>query len=237
MYTFIYIIIIASFIILLILVLLGSGDYFTSTRELNESGRRTELKTELLPADSVLTDSMVRPSNGKRLKNDDGQLRNAQTGKMQTKPESAMLRPAGEIFLLSEPASEVYIDQQYRGKTPFQNPLELSAGNHELVLSHNYYPDFRDTITIAPGETNFIGYALDTLFGYLSCQIYPWGMVLVDGALIGETPLPHALPLLPGRHSITIENPAHPVHSDSLIITKQETTFYRMNLEKITGEF
>jgi len=79
-----------------------------------------------------------------------------------------------------------------------------------------------------------LSYALDTLFGYLSCQIYPWGMILIDSRLVGETPLAQVLPLTPGKHSITIENPAFQVLRDSLTVVRRETTYYQINLEEMS---
>ena len=138
----------------------------------------------------------------------------------------------GSLFLVTDPISDVFIDSGYHGKTPFRNPLSLPAGTHRLKLTHENFPDYFEDIQIVPGQTRIINYDLDTLFGYLSCQIYPWGIVLVDGKLIGETPLPGIIALTVGRHWITIENPGYPVFSDSLSIARQETTVYRINLEK-----
>lgn len=148
--------------------------------------------------------------------------------------ENPDLPELGTLFVFSDPVTEVYIDRHYHGKTPFRAPLELSTGTHSLKLSHELYPDHYQEIKIDAGRAQILGFALDTLFGYLSCQVYPWGMVLVDGKLIGETPLAEPVLLAPGSYKITIENPGFQTFTDSLVITKQETTALKVNLEKRT---
>jgi len=205
------------------------------------------------PADQILTgsnadslsttpDSMLNTTMEHKVGNVSENLaresaKTNQTVSVKMKDHSDALQKSGQVFLFSDPPSDVYIDQQFRGKTPFQKPLELAAGKYQLVLSHKQFPDFLDTLRVHPGRTQVLSYALDTLFGYLSCQIYPWGMILIDGRLVGETPLPEVLTLLPGGHLITIENPAYQVFTDSLTITQQETIYYKVNLEKMRDKF
>lgn len=142
----------------------------------------------------------------------------------------------GNLIVFSDPASDVLIDSHYQGRTPFHQPVSLSSGIHLIRLKHEEFPDYQMEFEIDPGQTKILSFDLDTLFGYLSCHIYPWGMVLVDGELIGETPLLKPVLLSPGKHSITVNNPGFRVLKDSLVVVKQETTFYRMNLERRNGQ-
>jgi hypothetical protein len=144
--------------------------------------------------------------------------------------------PTGNLIVFSDPPTDVYIDSDFRGKTPFQNAIKISAGVHNVLLQHEGFPEYQEKFQIESGQTKILSFDLDTLYGYLSCQVYPWGMVLVDGELIGETPLPEPVVLSPGKHSITIENPGFKILKDSLEVVQQETTYYRINLEKRAGQ-
>ena len=142
----------------------------------------------------------------------------------------------GNIIVFSDPPADVYIDSYYHGKSPFRQPLTIATGTHLIRLRHEQFPDYHQSFELDPDQTKILNFNLDTLFGYLSCQIYPWGMILVDGELVGETPLARPVLLSPGKHSVTVENPAYRVLKDSLMITQQETTFYRVNLERRSGQ-
>jgi serine/threonine-protein kinase len=143
-----------------------------------------------------------------------------------------ILPDSGTLYLYSEPACEVYFNQTFLGKSPFRLPLKVPAGLHQLQLVHQQYPHYSEEINIQAGEAKILGYSLDTLFGFLSCQVYPWAMVLIDGKLIGETPLSSLVCLNQGEHQITFENPGFPSFRDTFYINRQETTLYRINLEK-----
>ncbi|MCK4560688.1 MAG: serine/threonine protein kinase [Calditrichia bacterium] len=190
---------------------------------------------ESLPNELTSTDTIAGVSLSEKEKKLSDKIHESGSASDQASGETTGLK-SGNLFLFSDPASDVYIDFQYQGKSPFRTPLKIPAGRHLLKLTHERFPDYLEEIEIGPGQTRIIDYNLDTLFGYLSCQIYPWGMVLVDGKLIGETPLPQPALLTPGKHLITIENPGYQALSDSLVIVRQETTFYRVNLKKRDGQ-
>jgi serine/threonine protein kinase len=220
-----------------IIVLVFSGSYLYFFKPAPPIMTASNVEAKPRSADSILNAITERPAKTEPEHRVQEAVQTNQTARDKTKSSAEVPQTSGQIFLFSDPPSNVYIDQQFRGKTPFQKPLELAAGTYQLVLSHNHFPDFLDTISVHSGQTQVLSYALDTLFGYLSCQIYPWGMILIDGRLVGETPLPEVLPLVPGKHLLTIENPAYQVLIDSLDITQQETTFYQINLEKKSEKF
>ncbi len=214
-----------------IIILLGFTGYIIYPDLDQTSDRAPE------PASNVMTDTDTIPDipSGGKEENLPDKIQSVKIKNDQVSSEVIDLE-FGSLFLFSYPVSDVYIDLQYQGTTPLRKPLKLPAGRYQLKLVHEQFPDYQEEIEIEAGEARVINYNLDTLFGHLSCQVYPWGMVLVDGKLIGETPLSQPVIIAPGKHMITIENPGYPALSDSLTIASQETTFYRVNLEKIAGK-
>jgi serine/threonine-protein kinase len=222
-------------VFIFLIILLGFTGYILYPDPENGPENQSDKIPESLPNELSSTDTIAGIMLSETEKKLSDKIHESGSASDQTSGKTVGLK-SGDLFLFSDPASDVYIDSKYQGKTPFRTPLKLPAGRHLLKLRHERFPDYLEEIEIGPGHTRIIDYNLDTLFGYLSCQVYPWGMVLVDGKLIGESPLPQPVLLTPGKHLITIENPGYQALNDSLIIARQETTSYRVNLEKRAGE-
>ena len=98
------------------------------------------------------------------------------------------------------------------------------------------YPSYIKKIIIKPDEIEYINLKLDTLFGYLNCNIYPWGDVFVDGKYQGQTPFFKPIILEPGEHLLNIFNPTYTEIAKMLTITRKETLNYQINLDLIAEE-
>ncbi len=139
----------------------------------------------------------------------------------------------GNFILIGTPYTTVLIDSQEIGQIPLKNTVALSAGIHHLTLKHKDFPIYSRSVEILAGENNILQISLDTLFGYLNCQIYPWGELYLDGLYKGQSPLLKPLILAPGKHSVTVNNPVWPEFRDTIMISRKETTEYRINFEQI----
>lgn len=139
----------------------------------------------------------------------------------------------GNFILIGTPYTTVLIDSQEIGQIPLKNTVSLPAGIHNLILKHKDYPIYSRTLEILAGQNNILQLSLDTLFGYLNCQIYPWGELYLDGAYKGQSPFLRPLILSPGKHLLTINNPVWPEFRDTIMISRKETTDYRINFEQI----
>jgi len=56
-------------------------------------------------------------------------------------------------FIDATPWAEVYIDNEYLGRTPLGKPVYLIPGNHTLILRHPAFPDNKTDFTIESGAT------------------------------------------------------------------------------------
>jgi hypothetical protein len=73
---------------------------------------------------------------------------------------------------------------------------------------------------------------LDTLFGYLFCELHPWGEVYVDNTYLAQTPMEEAYPLLPGTHKLTLRNPQATEFETEVSIRKGDTLVFRYNFNR-----
>ncbi len=153
-----------------------------------------------------------------------------------TKSPSETAKPAlpaatnGTLWIECLPWAQVTIDSALTVTTPLKQSIDLKAGPHHLVFRHPAFPRYETTVRIKGGETQRIAVKLDTLFGYLDCQVFPWGKIFVDGRLVDVSPLKKPLPLPPGKHVLRVENPAFAEYDTTLIIVRKDTSRIRVRL-------
>ncbi len=142
----------------------------------------------------------------------------------------------GELNIQCLPWAEVYLDSEKIETTPLKKPLVLPAGPHRLTLRHPQYPAYSQVIQIQPEAITTVHADLDTLFGYLDCQVYPWGDIFIDGQYAGQTPLQNPLVMQSGNHVLTVRNPRYAEVHQKIAIPKRDTLRYRLNFEINDGK-
>lgn len=116
--------------------------------------------------------------------------------------------PPGYIEVAVRPWAEVYVDGRFIDRTPLPAPLALAAGEHQLLLRHPNRKELARAITIEPGDTARLAVTMPEALGYLKLTVAPWARVLIDGALVGTTPLGEPLALSIGEHQLRLIGPA-----------------------------
>ncbi|HEU4538089.1 MAG TPA: PEGA domain-containing protein, partial [Polyangiaceae bacterium] len=59
--------------------------------------------------------------------------------------------------------------------------------------------------------------------GFLTLDTYPWTRVSLNGRVLGTTPLVR-VPLPPGAHTLTLENPAEGIRRTTTVTVKSGDT-------------
>lgn len=140
------------------------------------------------------------------------------------------LLPA-KLFVQCLPWADIYIDNKKIETTPLETEISMVAGEYVLQLRHPNYPAFEQTMNLKSGEFFTMKVDLDTMFGYLNCNVYPWGDVFIDNIFHGQTPLKDYILLAPGKHQITIKNPQFDTVHSEFILRRREAIEFRLNLE------
>jgi serine/threonine-protein kinase len=92
--------------------------------------------------------------------------------------------------------------------TPYTIP-ELASGSHNVVVSKDGYSDVQRSITIEGGRTATLSAYLSVPSGELNIATKPPDLeVLIDGQLVGRSPVRQTLPV--GQHTYTIRCPEGP---------------------------
>ncbi len=139
---------------------------------------------------------------------------------------------AGLLTVDCRPWAEVWIDSQHIDTTPMEQAVRIQPGTYALTLKKPGFPPVTQDVTLQPGQEKRVQVKLDTLFGYMSCEVFPWGEIWIDDRRVGQTPLSSAVPLLPGEHRLTVRHPAFTAATDVITVVRAETLRYHLNLER-----
>ncbi|PLV56945.1 PEGA domain-containing protein [Thermotoga sp. SG1] len=134
-------------------------------------------------------------------------------GENQTVRVSARL-PLAKLSLSSSPSgADVYINGDYRGKTPLT--LNLSPGNYSVTFRKEGYREETRYITLGEGESRSIHIDLKPLRATLRLRTDPAGVdVYVDGRYAGTTSESGLTIVLdPGTYSIRLEKEGYETDS------------------------
>lgn len=144
----------------------------------------------------------------------------------------------GSLYVECIPWAHIYLEDRRLDTTPISEPIDLRAGIYNIKLVHPEYPEYLQTIEIKPDETSRITVNLDTLYGYLACNVFPWGDVYLNDKFLGQTPFGNVVKLIPGSHVLTVKHPEYPDVVEKINIIKSDTLVVHVNLtETLNNKF
>jgi len=95
--------------------------------------------------------------------------------------------------------------------------IMLGAGTHQLLLRNDTLGfEATRTIVVAPGQVTSV--RIDPPKGLLNVNARPWADVLVDGEMVGQTPL-SGVSLTVGPHEITFRHPQLGERTEQIVVT------------------
>ncbi len=153
--------------------------------------------------------------------------------KVEQAAEREPLNIPGRLLVQCTPWAVVYVDEDSVDTTPMEEPLHIMPGEHELSLSHPNFPIYVKNFRIEPDKETLIAVDLDTLYGFIACDIYPWGEVIIDEESKGITPFPRPLLVTPGSHMLTVKNQQYGAISDTFFVARRDTFYFQLNFERV----
>jgi len=127
----------------------------------------------------------------------------------------------GGLRLVSPIEVQVLEGERVLGSSA-DGPIVASAGRHELDFI-NTAVGYRthQTVTIRAGEIVKLNLPLPD--GRVSVNAVPWAQVMIDGSVVGDTPLAN-LPLTAGEHQITFRHPQLGEQTQRVIVKSNALT-------------
>ncbi|RDI95731.1 PEGA domain-containing protein [Meiothermus sp. QL-1] len=148
---------------------------------------------------------------------------------------AGQLPPAtGTLVVRSSPSgAQVLIDGRVVGTTPLV--LELQPGSYQLELRRSGFDPLRAGFTIRPGQTTELSLTLTASpppTGILAVDSTPRGAeVLVDGRVLGTTPL--SLALSPGSYTVELRRSGYSPFRTRVSIQAGRTTRLSISLAAV----
>ncbi len=138
----------------------------------------------------------------------------------------------GWLSVTTEPTAEVYIDGVYTGDTPLPR-VEIRSGQHSLECRSPRHDTYLETVSIKAGELSSRNIVLQKLAGRLSLSTIDGAEVLLDGALIGITPLAGPVELDAGQHQLTVKKAGYHVWNNTISIDVKQLLPLKITLSPI----
>ncbi len=145
---------------------------------------------------------------------------------------TAQSAKSGWLAVTSEPAAEVYIDGVYYGDTPLAR-LELRAGGHTLECVSPKHEPYLEKVSITPGELSTRNISLQKLVGRVSLSTIDGAEVILDGILVGVTPLSGPIELETGQHQLTVKKAGYHVWNNTISIEAKQILPLKITLSPI----
>ncbi|MBU0715359.1 MAG: PEGA domain-containing protein [Verrucomicrobia bacterium] len=136
----------------------------------------------------------------------------------------------GQLYVTSTPADATLIcDGVNMGQTP-ATVMDVTAGEHLLILRKSGYREVRKTVVTQPSERQSVDLKLEPQTGLLLILSTPSGAEIdLDGVSAGKTPLYlHDTPF--GQHRITASVPGHLPRVITLTVADQVPQKIEINL-------
>ncbi len=207
------------------LILFRSGAFDNKRSVISQQESPLENKTtqEILPQSQK---NITKNNDAARVKKEDEIKPIIQ----QSKNVNAVSNMPGELSVECFPWADVYVDGKKIDQTPI-NGYQLVPGTHKISLENPDFPTYNQNVDVEPNNLSSVKINFSEIVGYLSCDIFPWGKIYVDGIYKGTTPLQKPLALFPGEYMLTIVNPNFKEVTKNIKISAKETYDFKLNME------
>lgn len=141
------------------------------------------------------------------------------------------------LIINSEPeGADVYIDDKYRGQTPFSG--KYKSGEHTYRLTKPKYHPTAGKVEISTDEgRKELDLSLRPNYGSLSVKSRPEsGLdIFIDGKATGKTTPATITGVESGEHTVTLKSKWYQPRSKKVAVSDEETTYLDMSLEAVYG--
>lgn len=131
---------------------------------------------------------------------------------------------------MANPWAEVTIDDEITATTPFDAPVALAAGDHDILFRNPDYPDYTRSVTLGQSAVDTLYFSWDDVYGFVELSAHPWAEVWIDGKYMDVTPLKRSLALSAGEHHMLLKNPDFPIWQKYFTLSAGDTVTFRVQL-------
>jgi len=142
----------------------------------------------------------------------------------------APVAPVGGWVAIGAPFPVEMIEHDEVVGTSDSTKIMLAAGTHQLVLRNDSLGfEATRTVVVAPGQVTSV--RIDPPKALLNVNARPWADVLIDGEMVGQTPL-SGVALTVGSHEITFRHPQLGERTERIAVTARGPNRATVDLTK-----
>jgi hypothetical protein len=127
---------------------------------------------------------------------------------MATRTRDEQRKRVGRLAVTTNVAANLEVDGLPAGRTPLSEPLRVSSGAHIVTAIAAGFLPARKEVTVAGETTADVKFELepsDSKAAHLTVSTgLPDAEVVVDGQVVGRTPLPSSLTVIPGHRTVEL---------------------------------
>ena len=157
------------------------------------------------------------------IKNEERLAATPESPAVATENVSAEILPGPQVWLVSEPRAQIFVENKMLGVTPLRWTIPQREQVYELRLLAPTLPEVRTLITSAIIESDTLRINLWQEVAYLEVTVNPWGEIWLDGKAIDTTPLVSPIKLAPGLHELAVRHPQLGTRSMRVVLSKGDT--------------
>ena len=139
----------------------------------------------------------------------------------------------GQLNLQVEPSAAIHIDGKQVSAT---KPLAVRAGELLLEATLEGKKPFRKTVRVEPGQTVELAIEFEPLASKLAqvrvMSQLPGADILIDGLLVGRTPLISSLGVEPGSHRLELRRAGYVPRAETLVLAEGGSAEIALELEQ-----
>jgi hypothetical protein len=135
----------------------------------------------------------------------------------------------GWVAVMASIELQVYDGESLVGSS--RNPrITLTPGTHALRLVNSTFGfETASAVTVRSGVLSTV--AVNVPNGSLSVNAVPWAEVLLDGTVIGETPIANYA-AAPGSHELVFRNPRYPEQRRTVLVSPTSPTHVGVDMRQ-----
>ena len=146
------------------------------------------------------------------------------------KPAAEPAPAVGLLEIVLDEAAAIIVDGEIIARGRGVGPVEIPAGEHELVCRTEGFREYRERILVTRGELSRRRIDLERITGQIALSTLPGVQVYVDDVLEGTTPLAGFLVLPAGAHKVELKKAGFGTWSQGVYVAPDETMQLRIQL-------
>jgi serine/threonine protein kinase len=130
---------------------------------------------------------------------------------------------SGYISIDCKPWANVYIDNEYVGKTPIAGSFKVPVGSHTVKFNNPFFVPIEKNVIVQPKAESSVAADFLKSSGYILVTVNPWGEIYVDDVDRGMTPISKPIIVSAGIRKVRVRNPKFKEIEQNVVVNPGDT--------------